>query len=280
MNKKDNNPGKLLKGDFIPEIKDLKPDNNSLVFGYGGSDVLLVNHCIPNYEIFRKHNISYTHSRYIGKINDISCFSLNIEKSIHEIAIGSRHHLYEMYALLPGNYLKAAIYGFQIFLWDKKTTFCGLCGSKIEEQFNSKLVKKCSVCKEEYFPKISPVVIVAVIKEGKILLAQHNRMKQTLYTVLAGFVDPGESIEECIHREIKEEADIEVKNIRYFGSQPWPFPDSLMLAFQADYDKGELKPDTEEISDLRWFAPEEIPEWPDKVSIARTLIDHFIQENT
>jgi NAD+ diphosphatase len=280
MNKKDNNLSKLLKGDFIPEIKDLKLDDSSLVFGYSGSNLLLINNCIPNYEIFRKYNYNYANPRYIGKINDIKCFSINIEQSINEITIGSQYHLYKMYTLLPENYLKAAIYGFQIFLWDRKTKFCGSCGSKIKDIYNSILVKQCSKCREEYYPKISPVVIIAVTKNDKILLAQHNRMKQKLHTVLAGFVDPGETIEECIHREIREEANIEVKNIRYFGSQPWPFPDSLMLAFQADYDKGELKPDLEEISDLRWFTPKEIPEWPDKVSIARSLIENFIKENT
>lgn len=100
-----------------------------------------------------------------------------------------------------------------------------------------------------------------------------------MYTVLAGFVNPGESLEECIHREIKEEAGVEVSNIRYLGSQPWPFPDSLMIGFIADYVKGELKPDKEEITELKWFEPKEIPKWPDKVSIARTLIDYFIDSN-
>jgi len=99
-----------------------------------------------------------------------------------------------------------------------------------------------------------------------------------MYSVLAGFVEPGESLEDCIRREIKEEAGIEVKNIRYFKSQPWPFPDSLMVGFTAQYAGGELIIDQREIDDAGWFGPEELPTIPGKISIARALIDHFVQQ--
>ncbi len=119
-------------------------------------------------------------------------------------------------------------------------------------------------------------MIVAVTNNDKILLAHHKRMRNGFFTVLAGFVNPGESLEECVRREVMEESGIEVKNIKYFGSQPWPFPDSLMIGFTADYDNGELIPDNDEITELKWFGAKEIPEWPDKTTIAWSLIENFI----
>ena len=114
------------------------------------------------------------------------------------------------------------------------------------------------------------------IKENKILLARAGRFKnRKMYSVLAGFVDPGETLEECVKREIKEEVNIEEKNIRYFGSQTWPFPDSLMIGFIADYKSGELSIDGDEIIDAGWFSPDNLPGIPGKLSIARELIDWF-----
>jgi len=262
---------------FEPDIKKNKIDENSLVFTFIDSKLLLIDNEIPLYKQIITLNISYL--KYIGKIDNTSCFALDIINNEKTISFATLVPIRQLYSLLTDSQLKAAIYSFQIILWNRKNKYCGQCSSITEENLPNVLVKQCPNCKEEYYPKISPSVIVAVINNDKILLAQHKRVTNGMYTVLAGFVNPGESLEECIHREIKEEANIEVTNIRYFGSQPWPFPDSLMIGFIADYSKGELKPDNEEITDLKWFKSSEIPEWPDKVSIARTLIDHFIENN-
>ena len=117
-----------------------------------------------------------------------------------------------------------------------------------------------------------------MIKENKILLAKAARWKREMYSVLAGFVEAGETLEECIRREIKEEANIEVENIKYFGSQPWPFPDSLMVGFTADYKSGELAIDKDELVDAGWFTPDNLPTVPGKFSIARELIDWFVEK--
>jgi len=263
---------------FNPETKEEGINKNSLVFAFVGQKLLLVDDIVPMYRIIQKIKLNIGYVKYIGSIQDKSCFTIEIYKE-ESISQGKLVGLRQLYRLLPQSYMKAAIYGFQILLWNKKTKYCGHCGSGTEEKMHDVLVKTCPVCKEEYYPKISPSVIVAVINNDKILLAQHKRITSGMYTVLAGFVNSGESLEECIHREIKEEAGIEVNNIRYFGSQPWPFPDSLMIGFIADYANGELKPDNEEITDLKWFKANEIPEWSDKVSIARLLIDYFIEIN-
>ena len=115
------------------------------------------------------------------------------------------------------------------------------------------------------------------IEEG-LLLARAHRFPSGMYSALAGFVEPGESIEECIRREVREEVGVEVTGIRYFASQPWPFPHSLMIAFTADFARGELRPDPGEIEDVRWFDIDDLPALPVRVSIARRLIDATVAE--
>ncbi|MBW1863503.1 MAG: NAD(+) diphosphatase, partial [Deltaproteobacteria bacterium] len=119
----------------------------------------------------------------------------------------------------------------------------------------------------------------AVLRGNQILLARANRFPYKFYSVLAGFVEPEESLEECLKREVKEEVGVEVKNICYFGSQPWPFPNSLMVAFTADYAKGKITIDENEIMDAGWFTADNLPRIPDKISIARRLIDWFVKNH-
>ena len=264
---------------FEPETKETKIDENSLIFAFAGNKLLLIESSIPLYERIKEIKLNVKYTKYIGKIQQHKCFALEIDQENESDSSGTLVGIRQVYAILPESYLNAAIYGFQIVLWNKKTKYCGHCGSSTEESLSNILVKTCPNCKQEYYPKISPSVIVAIAKDDELLLAQHKRTTNGVYTILAGFVNPGESLEECVRREIKEEAGIEVTNIRYFGSQPWPFPDSLMIGFTADYEGGQLKPDQEEIIDLKWFKANEIPEWPDKVSIARALIDDFIENN-
>lgn len=264
---------------FKAEVTEKEISENSLIFAFIDAKLLLINNEVPSYKEVINLDLNFTYLRFIGNIGGTSCFAIDANYGEKYLSSFKFVALRQLYSLLPEYHLNATIYGFQIILWNRKNKYCGRCGSPTEENLRNTLVKFCSNCNEEYYPKISPSVIVAVIKDNEILLAQHKRVTNGMFTVLAGFVNPGESLEDCIHREIKEETGIEITNIRYFGSQPWPFPDSLMIGFIADYAKGELKPDKEEITELKWFKPNEIPEWPDKVSIARALIDYFI-ENT
>jgi NAD+ diphosphatase len=166
---------------------------------------------------------------------------------------------------------------FQIMDWDRNHQFCGFCGSPTRDKVEER-VRICPRCGQLHYPRISPAVIVAVTRDEEILLARAHRFPQAMYSVIAGFVEPGESLEHCVHREIKEEAGITVKNLRYFGSQSWPFPNSLMVAFTAEYDEGQLTIDSSEISDAGWYSVDRLPRIPDKVSIARKLIDWFIDQ--
>ena len=130
-------------------------------------------------------------------------------------------------------------------------------------------------CGNILYPQISPAIIVSIQKDNKLLLANSTRFHDKMYSLIAGFVNVGETLEECIIREIKEEIGLAVDNIRYIMSQPWPFPNSLMLGFMADWKKGEIKCDGKEINDARWFSKDELSSLilPSPISIARKLIE-------
>jgi NAD+ diphosphatase len=125
------------------------------------------------------------------------------------------------------------------------------------------------------YPRLSPAIIVAVCRDDRLLLAQNKRFRSGYYSVLAGFVEPGETLEECVKREVFEEVNIRVKNIRYFGSQPWPFPNSLMVGFTAEYAGGEIDENKSEIVEADWFTADNLPRIPPQITIARWLIDWF-----
>ena len=161
--------------------------------------------------------------------------------------------------------------------WFKNIKFCSHCGGILipsEHDYG----RSCKSCGMTFYAPISQAVIIAIKRDGKLLLAHNTAWPETRYSVIAGFVEPGERLEETVIREIREEVSIEVKNIKYFGSQTWPFPNSLMLGFTAEYESGEIKPDGVEISRADFYAPDEIVNMnlPDRESIARKLIENFL----
>lgn len=166
----------------------------------------------------------------------------------------------------------------QIVEWHRTHRFCGRCGAETMAGPDEH-AKECPRCGMLFYPRLSPAVIVLVKREDEILLARSPGFPPGMYSVLAGFVEPGESIEETIEREICEEVGVEVKNLRYFGSQPWPFPNSLMIGFTADYASGEVRTDPTEIEDAGWYSADDLPQLPPKVSIARAMIDRFVAQH-
>ena len=156
--------------------------------------------------------------------------------------------------------------------WQKNHRYCGRCATPTERQAHE-FSRRCPACGLLAYPRISPAVMVLVRDRERLLLARSPRFKPGVFSALAGFVEAGETLEDCARREVREEVGVEIANLRYFRSQPWPFPDSLMLAFFADYAGGELRPDASEIEAAGWYALDELPLLPDPVSIARRLID-------
>jgi len=155
--------------------------------------------------------------------------------------------------------------------WHNTTRFCGRCGHQLEDH-HSEIARRCPSCNHLFYPRISPAIIVLVQKEGKILLARHAARNQDVFSCIAGFLEHGESLEECVAREVREEVGISVKNIVYAGSQSWPYPDQHMVAFYADWASGEITPDHTEISEARWFDPDNLPNSPMRGTVAWNLI--------
>ncbi len=159
--------------------------------------------------------------------------------------------------------------------WYISHRFCGRCG--VETQLDEKdMMLKCPICGQVHYPRIAPAIIVAVRKDGKLLMAKHSYHKTHRYALVAGFVEPGESIEEAVHREVFEEIGIKIKNLKYQKSQSWPFPNSLMLAFTAEYESGDINVDGDEIVKAKWFKKEEIERYDSDISISDWLIQDFI----
>ena len=214
--------------------------------------------------------------QFIGYLDETPCYAAEIpaESSVSgDFSLKSLRELF--FGKLDEELVWIAGQANQLVDWNRSHQFCGKCGRQTEDGHDER-AKVCPRCRLINYPRVSPAVIVAVIKKDKILLANNMRFKSKYYSVLAGFVEPGETLEECVAREIREEVGIAVTNIRYFASQPWPFPNSLMVAFLADYAGGEIKTDKTEIRDAGWFTADNLPHIPPRITIARQLIDWFL----
>lgn len=166
-------------------------------------------------------------------------------------------------------------YAAQISTWAREHRFCGACG-KPTVQIPGERAMHCDVDNLRFYPRISPSMIVLITRGDEVLLARSPRFVSGMYSTLAGFVEPGESVEDCVHREVMEEVRVRIKNLKYMGSQCWPFPHSMMLGFHAEYDSGEIVPQVDEIEDARWFHIDALPPLPANRSIARYLIDVWL----
>ena len=161
--------------------------------------------------------------------------------------------------------------------WVHRRQCCGVCGATLKNSEQEE-ARVCPECGTQFFPKISPAVIVGVRRGDEILLAHNRRFRENVYSFIAGFVEPGESAEAAVERELAEEVGVRVRNIRYWGSQSWPFPDSLMLGFWADYAGGEIRPDGEEIETAGFYRRDNLPPVPRPGSIARRMIEWWLKE--
>lgn len=169
---------------------------------------------------------------------------------------------------------------YELLYWDNNTKYCGLCGAPMRKA--TAISKQCTHCGKEVWPQVSPAIIVRIRKsldngtEQILLVHARNFRRSDMYGLVAGFVETGETLEDCVKREVEEETHLQIKNIQYFGSQSWPYPCGIMIGFTADYAGGQLQLQQEELSNAGWFTSETMPEIPDKMSIARRLIDDWL----
>ncbi|WP_455590441.1 NAD(+) diphosphatase [Bacteroides sp.] len=181
------------------------------------------------------------------------------------------------YDLIPLKQYQAAGKAHEILHWDRTNRFCSACGTPLV--LKEPIMKKCPQCGKEVYPIISTAILVLVRKEDSILLVHARNFKGTFNSLVAGFLETGETLEECVAREVKEETGLTVKNIRYFGNQPWPYPSGLMVGFIADYAGGEISLQDEELSSGAFYTKENLPELPRKLSLARRMIDWWIEND-
>ena len=208
---------------------------------------------------------------YIGKYKNKDTFVVNVGDD------ESFLNLKEVYDIDHDLYLMATK-AVLVRDWYMSHQYCGRCAVKtiLDEK---DMMLKCPSCGQVHYPRIAPAIIVAVRKDDKLLMAQHSYHDTIRYALVAGFVEPGESIEEAVHREVAEEIGIKIKNLKYQRSQSWPFPNSLMLAFTAEYDSGKIHVDGDEIVKAKWFAKDEIERYDSDISISDWLIQQFIDSN-
>ena len=232
---------------------------------------------VPHTERLEELGVTAKQQYYLGRYDGRSCYGVDLAEETAPSGMDFKD-LRQVYGSLEEDLFVLGGRAIQIVEWDRTHQYCGRCGSKTYTKDNER-AKACPDCKLMNFPRLSPAVIMAVEKGNELLLARSSRFPTGLYSVLAGFVEPGETIEECVVREVREEVGITVGKVRYVASQPWPFPNSLMLGFSAEYLAGEISPDPVEIAEAGWFTADTLPSIPGRISIARRLIDRFVEKH-
>lgn len=245
---------------------------NKLLVSQGSSSVT-----IPFLIDFGELGLTALSQNYLGHLEHTHCYAVELAEGTTPPAGMSFEGLRQVYGRLDEHLFWVATRAVQIVDWDRTHLFCGRCGTPLRTKTTER-AKECPICGQLHFPRLAPAIIVLVERGKELLLARSRHFLPGIYSVLAGFVEPGESLEEAVAREVKEEVGVTVKDIKYFGSQPWPFPHSLMIGFTAQYADGEISLEDSEIEDAGWYTADHLPQIPGKISIARKLIDWFVEK--
>ncbi|MDF2940522.1 MAG: nudC [Gammaproteobacteria bacterium] len=254
----------------------------ALWFIFHGDELLLLKasnlYNIPTLLNIDALNLNIQQQHYLGTYGNTDCFAVQILQNSLTVLPDAFEFIRIRQAYLALNdeaIFLIATRAMEILFWDRRTQFCGCCGEKTQ-QSETERAKKCPACNNLFYPQISPAMLVLIWKNDTILLGRTSEFLPGIYSTLAGFVEPGETLEEAVIREVKEEVGINIKNLSYSSSQPWPFPSSLMLGFVAEYDSGDIKIDTSELEDAQWFSLENLPQLPSKLSLSRRMIDAYV----
>jgi NAD+ diphosphatase len=247
----------------------------TLAFAFAGPKLLVAGDTqspvVPSLADLERSGLRGT-QHYLGRLQHADCIAVALADDVQAPEGYALAGLRSLFLRLPDVTLALAARAFQVVEWDRTHRYCGRCGSPTRGKEGER-AKECPACGYVAYPRVSPAMMVLVTRGREVLLARANRFPGAMYSALAGFVEPGETIEDCIHREVREEVGIDVTDLAYFASQSWSFPHSLMIAYTAHYAGGALRPDPSEIADVRWFDVDALPDLPSTVSIARRLID-------
>ena len=265
--------------DIIATIKEFTP-RHLISHGVGASDLIF---------IFKESSLGVTSKDQLPSAADLNltgqlCYSFGMLSGVHCCFYEGEIHPEWKITLTPIRALQGRLTDIfyavsalanHLHHWRSMHLFCGHCGTATQDVDHER-AKKCPACLAVVYPRISPCVIVLIRRGMELLLVRSPHFKPGVFSLVAGFIEPGETVEQAVVREVQEEVGLRLKNIQYVLSQPWPFPDSLMLGFVADYESGELTMDGVEIEDGAWYSINHLPELPNEMSIARYLIDRFL----
>ena len=213
-------------------------------------------------------------AHYLGMLGDQACWGVDVPLG-DDPSDGAAVDLYSFFGHAGETEWMVAGRAVQLVEWARTHRFCGRCGTPTDQQPGERAMK-CPSCGLLAFPRLAPAMITLVTRGDEALLARGVQFRNPVYSCLAGFVEPGESLEGAVVREVREEVGVEVGDVRYWGSQPWPFPHSLMVGFTAQWKSGEIDIDPVEIVDAQWFRRDAMPPVPPTISIARKLIDAWL----
>jgi NAD+ diphosphatase len=270
----------------LPPAAAAPPD--SLCFAFRGSRLLVrrgagQNHAgppagtaLPRIGELEGLGLRPARRQFLGLDDGLCCFSWELDPGSPQPTGLEFAELRGLWGSLSERIFWLAGRAFQIMDWDRTHLFCGRCAAPMQAK-NDERAKLCPSCGLVSYPRVAPAIIVAVVRDDALLLARATRFPTDMYSVIAGFVDAGESLEECVHREVREEVGLAVRDLRYFASQPWPFPHSLMVAFTARHAGGDIRIDGREIVDAGWYRAGSLPRIPERISVARRLIDWFVE---
>ena len=251
-------------------------DEPALWFAFKRAEILVVNGTqqpeLPCCMDLAEHGVTPQRNQYLGLYNGKHCYAVEVAESQALPQGWSALGLRDLFGLVETTLAALSGRAYQILEWDRNHRFCSRCGTPTRPRGDERS-RACPACKLTTYLPVTPAIMILITHGRRLLLARKAAFPAGRFSALAGFVEPGEMLEDTVIRETREEVGVEVKNIRYFGSQPWPFPHSLMIAFTAEYAGGEIRPDGVEIEEARWFEPEDLPKLPGSISISRRLID-------
>ncbi|MCF6777241.1 NAD(+) diphosphatase [Thiotrichales bacterium 19X7-9] len=255
-----------------PLSASIQPNDDDYLFVYDHKRRMALDEFKPITYKQVKDELSQASFYAFGKINERTCYICYPNKPFDTYDYIDLRFVFE---LIDVAVFQAASYASHLSFWHKVNRNCGACGHKMEDKEDEQ-ARICHSCGHVVYTQISPSIIVLIKRDNQILLARSHYFAKGRYSLVAGYVEPGETLEQAVEREVFEEVGIKVKNIQYQTSQPWPFSSSLMVGFSAEYDSGEINIDPKEIEDAQWFDIDNLPELPAKIAIAHHLISSYL----